>query len=146
MLRFYSVFKLLVGLFALLFCLGLSTLGIALGGGLTLEASLELVLFPGPIGVAGILYAWSGLVLWKSLPAVQGKCVVLTGMAWGFCLIYCIVGFFMVGGLGGESNFRQPGGAFDEEVVMFLFIPTAILLLVAVEFVFLWRRWKYRAV
>ena len=140
MLRFCSVFNILVGLIAVLFCVGLSMLAIGLGGGLSLDSLLQASLMMGPMGFAGILYAWSGLVLWQSLPAVRKKAVILAGSAWLFCLIYCLRWFAMLhGSLGVSGQTRQSGAPYDEEVVMIVLIPTVILFLIAIEVVFLWR-------
>jgi len=46
-------------------------------------------------------------------------------------------------GVGGRQ--RQAGDPFDEEIVMFVFIPIAVLLLVAAQFVYLRRRIKCKA-
>jgi hypothetical protein len=145
MLRFCSVFNILVGLIAVLFCIGLSMLAIGLGGGLSLDSLLQASLMMGPMGIAGILYAWSGVVLWKSLPSVRKKAVILTGTAWLFCLVYCLRWFSMLhGSFGVAGQTRQPGAPYDEEVVMFVFIPTAMLFLIAIEVVFLWRTVMHR--
>lgn len=144
-LRFCSLFNILVGLTAALFCVGLCALAIALGGGPSLDRLLETGLVMGPIGIAGILYTWSGVVLWKSFPSVHKKPVILAGAAWLFCLAYCLTWLAMLNGSFGVAGVqRQPGDPYDEEVVMFVFVPTAMLLLVAIEVVFLWRTRKRR--
>jgi hypothetical protein len=99
----------------------------------------------GPIGIAGMLYSWSGVVLWKSLPSVRKNAVILTGIAWVLCLVYCLTWFAVLNGnFGVAGKSRQPGSPYDEEVVMFVFIPTAMLLLIAIEVVFLWRTMMHR--
>jgi uncharacterized membrane protein len=145
MLRFLSVFHILVGLIGVLFCIGLGALAIALGGGPSLDNLQETSLVMGPIGLAGLLYCWSGVVLWKSLPSVRKNAVILTGLAWVLCLVYCLTCFATLNGnfgVAGES--RQPGSPYDEEVVMFVFIPTAMLFLIAIEVVFLWHSMMHR--
>jgi len=133
----------LVGFLAVLFCFGIGILAIGLGGGLSLSAVLEASLVMGPLGIAGILYCWSGVVLWKSLPSVQGKSVGLIGIAWGFCLAYCIVCVVMLNGQFGVGGTQRQGGEpYDEEIVMFVFIPMAVLLLVGIEFEYLRRKSK----
>lgn len=145
MLRCCSVFNILVGLIAVLSCVGLSMLAIGLGGGLSLDSLLEASLMMGPMGIAGILYSWSGVVLWKSLPSVRKRTVILAGIAWLFCLVYCSRWFSMLhGNFGVAGQTRQSGAPYDEEVVMFVFIPTAMLLLIAIEVVFLWRTLTHR--
>ncbi|MEM7391847.1 MAG: hypothetical protein AAF492_05815, partial [Verrucomicrobiota bacterium] len=89
----------------------------------------------GPISLAGILFGWSGLALWKSLPAVYRKSVRLAGAAWVLGLVYCSTWFIKLNGRFGVAG--KPGRPFDEEVVMFVFIPTAILFLMAIQIVFL---------
>lgn len=139
-LRFCSVFNILVGSFAVLFCVGLSMLAFGLGGGLTVDGLLEAGLVLGPMGIAGILYAWSGFVLWKSFPSVRNQAVLLAGTAWLLGLAYCARWYWMLhGSFGVAGQARQPGAPYDEEVVMLVFIPTAILVLVAIQIVFLWR-------
>lgn len=145
MLRFCSVFKIFVGLIAVLFCIGLGALAIALGGGPSLDSLQETSLVMGPLGIAGGLYSWSGVVLWKSLPSVRKNAVILTGIAWVFCLVYCLTWFAVLNGNFGVAGApRQPGAPYDEEVVMFVLIPTAMLLLISIEVVFLWRTMMHR--
>jgi hypothetical protein len=78
LLRFCSVFNIIVGLIAVLFCVGLSMLAIGLGGGLSLDSLIQASLMMGPMGIAGILYVWSGVVLWESLPSVRKNAVILS--------------------------------------------------------------------
>jgi hypothetical protein len=46
-------------------------------------------------------------------------------------------------GLGGRQ--RKAGDPFDEEIVMFVFIPIAVLLLVVIQFLYLRRKLKSEA-
>ena len=130
-LRFFSVFNIFVGLLGVLFSIGLGVLAIGLGGGPSLENFQEVSLWLGPLGFAGILYSLSGVFLWKSLPSVRKNTLILTGSAWILCLVYCLRALIL-------SNISF-GAPYDEEVVMFVFIPTAMLLLIAIEVAFLWR-------
>ncbi|MEY3395848.1 MAG: hypothetical protein RL346_2085 [Verrucomicrobiota bacterium] len=143
MLRFCAIFNILAGTLGVLFCIGFSMLAIGLGGSgsFSLGNFLELVRLVGPIGIAGILYCWSGVALWRSLPDVHKKPLVLTGCAMGFCLAYCIQLIVMLNGqFGVEGRHRQAGDPFDEEIVMLVFVPIAVLLLIAIQFVYLLRK------
>lgn len=145
MLRTCAVFSILAGLVGVAFCIGFTLLAIGLGGSgsVTWKDYLDLGLLIGPIGVAGVLYCGSGVTLWRSLPSVRRITVVLLGWVLGFLLAHCIQ-FIAVSrgrfGPGGEP--RQAGDPFDEEVVLFLFVPMAMLLLAAIQFEYLRRRAK----
>jgi hypothetical protein len=118
-------------------------IGLGGSGSFSLGNFFELARLVGPIGIAGILYCWSGVALWRSFPSVHKKSLVLIGWALGFCLAYCIQFIVMLNGqfgLGGRQ--RQAGDPFDEEIVMFVFIPIAVLLLVVIQFVYLRRKVK----
>jgi hypothetical protein len=148
MLKFCAIFNILAGTLGVLFCIGLSMLAIGLSGSgsFSLGNSFELARMVGPIGIAGILYCWSGLALWRSLPSIHKKSLVLIGWALGFCLAYCIQFIVMLNGefgLGGRQ--REAGDPFDEEIVMFVFIPIAVLLLVVIQFLYLRRKLKSEA-
>jgi hypothetical protein len=146
MLKICAIFNILAGALGVLFCIGLSMLGFGLGASGSFSDILELARVSGPIGIAGILYCWSGVALWRSIPSVHKKSVVLIGWALGFCLAYCIQFIVILNGqfgVGGRQ--RQAGDPFDEEIVMFVFIPIAVLLLVAAQFVYLRRRIKCKA-
>jgi hypothetical protein len=141
MLHFCAAFNAIVGLLGVLFCVGFSLLAIGLGGGVSPSAVLEVSLVMGPMGIAGVLYCWSGVALWKSLPSVPRTTVVLIGIAWVLCLIYCTIWVAMWNGqfgVGGQP--RRAGDPYDEEIVLFVFIPMAVLLLVAIEFEYLRRK------
>ena len=141
MLRFCSIYNILAGTLGLLFCIGFSMFAISLGGGLSVENVLELARLVGPIGIAGILYCWSGVTLWRSIPFVHMKSVVLVGCALGFCLLYCVQFVFMLDGKFGKGGRqRDAGDPFDEEIVMFVFIPIALLLLGVIQFEYLRRK------
>ncbi len=140
MLRFCSIFNVLLGVVAVLFFFGLGALSIALAGGPSLDVFLEVGRLLGLIGIAGIFYSCSGIALWRSLPLVKRNSVILTGAGLLFSFAYCLVWFVMLNGnFGVAGQMREPGDPFDEEVVMFVFVPMGILLLVTIEFVFLWR-------
>jgi len=146
MLRICAIFNILAGTLGVLFCIGFSMLGFGLGASGSFSDILELARLVGPIGIAGILYCWSGVTLWRSLPSVHKKSVVLIGWALGFCLAYCIQFIVMLNGQFGVGGLqRQAGDPFDEEIVMFVFIPIAVLLLVAIQFVYLRRKIKRKA-
>ena len=146
MLRFCAAFNVLVGAMATIFSVGLSLLAIGLGGGWSIDAFLEVLVVCGPLCFSGILYALSGVVLWRSLPAVTGKALYLQGIAWILCFAYCLIWFVILKGqfgVGGQD--RDPGEPYDEEIVMFVFIPTAALLLVAIQLTYLWKTWKQQS-
>ena len=148
MLRFCAIINILTGIIGGLFCVGFGMLAIGLSGGGRLSPAdiWELVRQLGPMGMAGILFCWSGVALWRSLPAVPKKSVVLMGCALGFCLAYCIQFMVMLDGRFGPGGVqRQAGDPFDEEVVMFLFIPLAVILLFSVPFEYLRRKAKHQA-
>lgn len=143
MLRFCAIFNILAGTLGVLFCIGFSMLAIGLSGSgsFSLRNVMELAQLVGPIGIAGVLYCWSGVALWRSLPSVRKNSLVLIGCAWGCCLAYCLQFIVMLNGqygVGGRQ--RQPGDPFDEEIVMFVFIPIAVLFLVAIQFEYLRRK------
>ena len=144
MLRFCAIFNVLAGILGVLFCIGFSMLAIGLGGGsLSLNDALELARLVGWIGMAGLLYCWSGLVLWASLPLVKKQAVVLIGSALVCGLAHSIQFIASLnGGLGRGGRPRQAGDPFDEEVVLFVFVPMAVLLLVAIQFEYLRRKSK----
>jgi len=142
--RLCAIFNLLAGILGVLFCIGFSYLAIGLSGDsgrFSLSNALELARLVGPIGIAGIIYCWSGLVLWRSLPSVNKKSVVLIGCALGCCLAYCIHFIVILNGQYGVGvRQRQPGDPLDEEIVMFVFIPIAVLFLGAIQFEYLRRK------
>jgi hypothetical protein len=143
MLRSCAVFNILIGTLAMLTGLGVSCLAIGLGGGYSFGAILEVLVFMGPLIIAGSLYVSSGVILWRSLPRVTGKVIWLQGTAWVLCLTYCLIWFVSLEGrFGSGGQERKPGDPFDEEIVMWVFIPAAALLLVAIEFAYLWNKWK----
>ena len=146
MLRFCAAFNVLVGAVATVFSVGLSLLGIGLGGGWSIDAFLEVLLLFGPLCFSGILYALSGVMLWRSLPTVTGKAICFQGIAWILSFAYCLIWFVTLKGqfgVGGQD--RGPGEPYDEEIVMFVFIPTAALLLVAIQLTYLWTKWKQQS-
>ena len=121
-------------------------IGLGGSGSVSLSDYLELARLVGPIGIAGVLYCWSGVALWRSLPSVRKKTVVLIGWALGFCLAYCIQFIVILNGrFGPGGRQRQAGDPYDEEVVMFVFIPMAVLLLVTTQFEYLRRKSKDKA-
>jgi hypothetical protein len=141
MLRFCAAFNVLVGAITTIFSVGLGPLVIHLGGPFR-----EVLVFFGLLCFSGILYALSGVVLWKSLPAVTGKVIYLQGIAWILCFAYCLIWFINLKGqfgVGGQD--REPGDPFDEELVMFVFIPTAALFLVAIQLTYLWKQWRQQS-
>lgn len=52
--------------------------------------------------------------------------------AWTCCFVYCLTWFVEID--------IDPH---DEEIMMFVLIPTVILMLIAIEIIFLWRKMKY---
>ena len=143
MLRICAVLNILIGSLAVLAGLGMSCLAIGLGGGGSFGAILEVLVFIGPLIIAGSLYALSGVILWRSLPMVAGKVIWLQGTAWVLCLTYCLIWFVTLKGrfgVGGQE--RKAGAPFDEELVMFVLIPAAALLLAAIELLYLWNESK----
>jgi hypothetical protein len=148
MLRFCATFNVLVGAITTIFSVGLGLLAIGFAGGwsTSIEDFLEVLVVCGPLCFSGILYALSGVVLWKSFPAVTGKAIYLQGIAWILCLVYCLIWFIRLKGkfgVGGQD--REPSDPFDEELVMFVFIPTAALFLVAIQLTYLWKQWRQQS-
>jgi uncharacterized protein YqgC (DUF456 family) len=121
-------------------------LAIGLGGGsgsISMSDVLELARLIGWVGIAGLLYCWSGLILWMSIPSVHKQSVVLIGCALVSLLAHCIQFVAILNGrFGPGGRQRQSGDPYDEEVVMFVFVPMAAILLVTVQFEYLRRKSK----
>ena len=141
MLRLLSIFNILLGLIAVLFSLVLGSLSIGLAPGPSLAVFLEVGAVMAPIGIAGLLYAWSGVLLWRSRPGSIRSSVLWMGCAWMLVLLYCITWLGILRGrLGVGGTTRQPGDAFDEELVVFVFVPMALLGVIAVQIGYLWSK------
>lgn len=78
--------------------------------------------------LAGVLYACSGILLWKSDPVRLRKALRLQAIAIVLALVFCIFTF-----LGIKDQFN----AKDEEVQIFFFVPVVGLFLASLEWVIL---------
>lgn len=143
MLRLCAVFNVLVGTLATVVSVGIGLFVAGWGADWSARIILEVLVILGPLCFSGILYISSGVALWRSHPAVKGRVLVYQGSAWLLCCAYCLIFFITIGGKVGVGG-HGIGHPYDEEIVMFLFIPAAGLLLVGVELCYLWNKWKQR--
>jgi len=146
--RLCAICNVLIGIAGILFFVGLTMLAVGLSGSgqPTLGDNLKLALLLGPIGIAGILSCWSGVSLWRSFPSVQKQSLVLVGCTIFFGLAYCMQEFsrwFVIFRPGGQA--REFINPYDEEFVMFVVIPFVVLLLIAIQFAYLWGKSKKQA-
>jgi len=141
MLRVLAVLHVLAGAMAVVFSVGLSAFTAGFGNGWSREAFFETLISFGPLCLAGILYFRSGVALWKSFPSVRGTVLAQQGVTWVLCLAQCVVLCIKTGGRFGVGG-RDAGPPYDEELVMYLLIPAAALLIVGIESCYLWKKWK----
>ncbi len=132
--RFLSIFNILSGLLAVFACVVFASLGIALGGGLSRRMFWEVSIYAAPLGIAGGLYCWSGISLWRCLPEVRARTLLTIGIVWAMLLAYCITTFMSLRATG---SFLLPDCFHDEEIVMLFTIPSSFLLIIAIELLFL---------
>jgi hypothetical protein len=134
--RFLSIFNILCGLLAVLACVVLASLGIALSGGLSRRMLWEVSMYVAPLGIAGALSCASGISLWRRLPEVRPRSLLMLGVAWVILMAYCLTTFVSLRATG---SFLLADCFHDEEIVMLFTIPSSFLLIIAIELLFLWR-------
>ena len=119
------LFNILVGSVTALGGLNLAVLAIGFGG-----SPAEILAVVGPLIVGGLLYAFSGAILWWSRPSVSGKALIVQGLAVLFGIAYCLIMF-------GNTEYDS----YDEEHRLFMAVPAIGVLLVSIQLVYLFSKW-----
>jgi hypothetical protein len=141
MLRVLAVLHVLAGASGIVFSVGISAFAAGFGNGWSIDGFFEVLAFFGPLGLAGLLYCLAGVALWRAFPAVKGKVLIHQSATWLLCLAQCVVLCIETGGRFGVGG-RDAGPPYDEELVMYLLVPAAALLVVGIESCYLWKKWK----
>ena len=126
MSRWFNIlFNIVVGSMAAIGVMNLAVLAIGFGG-----SPARVLVFVGPLIASGVLYAASGVLLWRSRPLVSAKALIAQAAAVVIGLAYCLIMFGVAG--------YDP---YDEEDRLFIALPAIGVSLVSLQLAYLFAKW-----